>query len=150
MTSERNHKRSRRRPASPCPDDRLTTDIMATADDASAAAAAALRALVYATRDSLTSPGDVYAVLGALVDVAARLPQSCAQMARFLELEDERGHVIAEEGQPFAGEPVDAAATAAHWLQQAGQSAELLRDALSNAQVATAGLAHVDNDEETP
>jgi len=126
------------------------TDIMPMADDAAAvadAAAAALRALAYATRDSLAHPGDVYAVLGSLVDVAARVPQSCAQMARFLGLEVDRGRVIAEEGQPFAGEPVAAVATAAHWLQQAGQLAELLRDALGNAQVATAGLARADNDE---
>jgi len=68
----------------------------------------------------------------------------------FLGLESDRGHLIAEEGQPFAGELVAAVATAAYWLQQAGQLAELLRDALGNAQVATAGLANVDNDEETP
>jgi len=74
VARQRNHKRSTKRVIA-----RPLTDIMPTADDAAAAAdsaAAALRVLAYATRDSLTSPGDVYLVLGSLVDVAARLPQS--------------------------------------------------------------------------
>jgi len=153
VARERKHKRSTKRVIIGVPGDRSMPDIVPIADDAAAvadAAAAALRTLACATRDSLKYPGDVYAVLGSLVEVAARLPQSCSQMVRFLELEADRGRVIAEEGQPFAGEPIAAVTTAAHWLQQAGRLAELLRDALDNAQVATAGLAHVDTHDGPP
>jgi hypothetical protein len=102
-------------------------------------AAEAIRQLNYAAP---RYPVDVYDVLGSLTVLAERLPQAFGQYARFLVAELERGRIVAEEGQPFAGAPAVAVMDAAHWLEQASRAAGQMRDALSNAQQATAGLAY--------
>jgi len=93
-------------------------------------------------------PADVYAVLGSLAVLSERLPQALRQLGRFLGDEVEHGRVTAVEGQPFAGDPVAAVASATQWLWRASHAAVSLRDALASAQQATAGLARVAHDED--
>jgi len=50
--------------------------------------------------------------------------------------------------EPATPDVPAAVATAEHWLAHAGSLAGQRRDALSNAQVATGGLAYAGNDEE--
>ncbi|MQY14980.1 hypothetical protein SRB5_51570 [Streptomyces sp. RB5] len=69
-------------------------------------AAEAIRALNHATlgdRSQLSFPGDAYAVVGPLVNLARRLPQSFDQLAEFLDVLDalvRTGYVAADRGDP--------------------------------------------------
>lgn len=110
-------------------------------------AAETVRALNHATfpRSSrLTYPGDVYDVLGSLKVMAERLPQLCAQLARFLTGELAAGRVQAVEGQRWAGQPGTAVAEAGLALGDSISAARTLTRALAEAQQAIVGLAHDD------
>jgi hypothetical protein len=71
-----------------------TDDAAAIADQA----AEAIRALIHATQPAMSAlehPSDVYDVLGALETMAGRLPQTCGQLAGWLERQAEAGRVAA-------------------------------------------------------
>ncbi len=99
------------------------------------AAAEAVRALNHATLPAacgLTGPADVYDVLGALAALAGRLPQALTQLQGFLDIECEAGRVAVVDGD-FAGDPVAAVATLAHWFDVTGQAVETARHALEQS-----------------
>jgi hypothetical protein len=106
-------------------------------------AAEMVRALVYATGaggQQLRWPGEVYDVLGALRDLAHRLPQACDQLARFLASELEAGRVSATDGV-FAGDAPAATASAEEWLAQASVAARRLAECWGSAHTWVAGLS---------
>jgi hypothetical protein len=109
------------------------TGIIDQADDA----AEAIRSLNHQTRDGLAAPAEVYAVIGGLSTMTARLPQLLQQLSRYLIAEQTAG-CIRHDTEPDPTAAVKAALAA---LNDASARAESLRSALDAAHQATSHLA---------
>lgn len=109
-------------------------------------AAEAVRALNHVTlpgAGGLTEPADVYAVLGSLVTLMARLPQALTQLQSFLVREHAAGRVQIVDGQ-HAGDPAAAVAALTSQLSCAVRSAEALQHALEQAHATVTWAARTD------
>ena len=116
------------------------------AGDLAEQAAEAIRGLNYATHSadgapSLEYPGDLYAVVGSLAVMAARLPQLLQQTSGWLE---HRVHGIEVHGGMFDGDPVAAVATAQAVLADAQTAARALARHLQDTCNVLATLAAAD------
>lgn len=102
-------------------------------------AAAAIRALNEVTHGGgeLTSAADVAAIVASLELIGQGLPQLCEQLARFLVIQHEDGQVTQLDGQDTAVLVTDVVEA----LAAAGQAADMMTAAFSEARAATAGLA---------
>ena len=115
------------------------TETRAIADNASEA----IRALIRATHPAgglagLEYPADVYHVLGALSELASRLPQLFQQLSVFLQQRLQHDTIDIDGGE-FVGDPFGAVGTATHALEgDAIANARRLADALDVAHQATA------------
>lgn len=115
------------------------------ADDASEA----IRALNHATLPADGYPAlgyssDAYYLLGALAELARRLPQLLEQISAFLQRQLQLDLVMVDGGE-FAGDPLAAIGTACHELEdRARHSARCLADALGAAQQAVAFTSQPD------
>ena len=101
-------------------------------------AAHAIRALNELTHGGgeLTSPGDVSDIVASLELVGRELPQLCEQLARFLVIKHEDGQLAHGSGvdpDPSVTEVIEA-------LAAAGQAADMMSAALSEARGASAPL----------
>lgn len=103
----------------------------------------AIRLLNYATmsRDGLRYPSDVSSVLGDLIGVVGKLPQSLDQMVNWIVSEVDKGHVRenADYGK-FSGDTKAAVGSLGAALFDAAARAADLQRALSDAQVAVGGM----------
>lgn len=114
-------------------------DARALADDASQT----IRALNLATLPAdgcpgLVHPTDAFDVIGALAELARRLPQLLEQVSAFLQRQLQLDLVAVDDGD-FAGDPLGAIGTAAHALEHDGRAhAQRLAAALARAQQAVA------------
>lgn len=109
-------------------------------------AAEAIRTLNHATMPwagELTEPADVYAVLGSLATLAARLPQVLSQLQVFLAREQAAGRVQIVDGQ-HAGDPAAAVTDLGHALSCAAGRAEALHHALKQAHATVTWAARTD------
>jgi hypothetical protein len=101
-------------------------------------AADAIRALNEVTGGGeLTSAADVQRIVASLELIGQGLPQLCEQLARFLVIQHEDGQVTPLDGQDtgvFVTDFVEA-------LAAAGQAADMMTAALSEARAATTGLS---------
>jgi hypothetical protein len=102
-------------------------------------AADAIRALNEVTHGGgeLTSAADVQRIVASLELVGQGLPQLCEQLARFLVIQHEDGQVAQLDGQDtgvFVTDVVEA-------LAAAGQAADMMTAALSEAKAATTELS---------
>lgn len=78
-----------------------TTDLHADPRAAANAASEAVRALNHATLDTTSlAPGDVYAVLGALVEMVQRTPQAIGQLLAALQNRHDAG-TLAHDSLPI-------------------------------------------------
>lgn len=127
-----------------------SADACRIADDASEA----IRALNHATLPAdgcpgLQYPSDAYVLLGALAQLAQRLPQLLEQISAFLQRELQLDLVTVDGGK-FAGDPLAAIGTACHQLEGgASQAARRLADALDAAQQALAFTGQPDDSRAT-
>ena len=113
-------------------------------------AAEAVRALNHATLPAaggLTEPADVYAVLGSLATLTARLPQALSQLLGFFQREQAAGRVQIVDGQ-HAGDPAAAVADLEQTLSCAASSAEALQHALEQAHATVTWAARTDTAED--
>jgi hypothetical protein len=85
----------------------------------------------------LTSPGDVRDIVTSLELVGQGLPQLCEQLARFLVMQQEDGQLSHESG----ANPDDLVTEVIEALTAAGQAADMMTAALSEARGATTGLS---------
>jgi hypothetical protein len=85
----------------------------------------------------LTSPGDVRDIVTSLELVGQGLPQLCEQLARFLVIQQEDGQLSHESG----ANPDDLVTEVIEALTAAGQAADMMTAALSEARGATTGLS---------
>ncbi|MCW2597572.1 MAG: hypothetical protein JWP39_3460 [Jatrophihabitans sp.] len=97
-------------------------DARALADDASQT----IRALNLATLPAdgcpgLVHPTDAFDVIGALAELARRLPQLLEQVSAFLQRQLQFDLVAVDDGD-FAGDPLGAIGTAAHALEHDGRA----------------------------
>lgn len=115
-------------------------------------AAEAIRALNYATRgdDAFHYPSNVYDLLGALAQLAERLPQLCEQTGQCLEDLRKSGHVGEDEGGPNEGSANLAVMRARDSLRLAGGHAQFLRASLAAAQSTIRALHWKDGADEQP
>ena len=102
-------------------------------------AADAIRALNEVTHGGgeLTSAADVRRIVASLELIGHGLPQLCEQLARFLVIQHEDGQVTQLDGQdadPAVTDVVEA-------LAAAGQAADMMTAALTEARAASASLA---------
>jgi len=86
----------------------------------------------------LSNPGDVRAIVGSLELIGQSLPQLCEQLARFLVVQHEDGQVAHEDGRPADAD--DLVTEAIEALAAAGQAADMMTAALSEARTATQPL----------
>lgn len=103
-------------------------------------AADTLHAAVHATRPAtggLTSPTDVYDLLGALTRLTAPLPQLLDQLDAFVTGIVDAGRVSADGGD-YTDDPEAAAAAASWWLDSARAAASQLRHHLDQARQSVA------------
>jgi hypothetical protein len=102
-------------------------------------AADAIRALNEVTHGGgeLTSAADVAAIVASLELIGQGLPQLCEQLARFLVIQHEDGQVTQLDGQDTAVLVTDVVEA----LAAAGQAADMMTAAFTEARAATAGLA---------
>jgi hypothetical protein len=103
------------------------------------------RALNYATlphAPRLEYVADVYTVLGSLQAALSKLPQTCGQLASFLERQQSAGVLRAERGFPHAGRPSVAVEEAVFKLAQAAVAANVTATAFGRSQTAISGLSH--------
>lgn len=114
----------------------VTHDVAISAERA----AESIRELNYAA-SQIRDSSEMYEVLGGLLAMAEQLPASCTQMRVWLEREAENGRLRARGG-PFLSEAPSAVKMANEWLSRAAGLAEQLRQALSYAHAAVAGLSH--------
>jgi hypothetical protein len=125
-------------------------------------ASEAIRVLNHATlpADGFTGleySSDVYHLLGAMQQLAARLPQVLVQTSAFLQRELQYDVITVDDG-PFAGDPLGAVGTASHALEGAAtRAAQMLAAALKSAHEAIAfasdrrdHMAGVDGSEPPP
>ncbi|MGH3262379.1 MAG: hypothetical protein ACRDNS_10310 [Trebonia sp.] len=85
----------------------------------------------------LSNPGDVRVIVGSLEVIGQNLPQLCEQLARFLVVQYEDGQVTHQDGHDaddLVTETIEA-------LAAAGQAADMMTAALSEARAATQSLA---------
>jgi len=102
-------------------------------------AADAIRALNEVTHGGgeLTSAADVATIVARLELIGQGLPQLCEQLARFLVIQHEDGQVTQLDGQDTAVCVTDIVEA----LAAAGQAADMMAAALSEARAASAGLS---------
>ena len=84
----------------------------------------------------LTSPDDVRDIVSSLELVGQGLPQLCEQLARFLVIQHEDGQLAPDSGLSQDGLVTDVIEA----LAAAGQAADMMTAALSEARGATSGL----------
>jgi hypothetical protein len=111
-------------------------------------ASEAIRALNHATLaadgyPALRSPADAYQLLGALSQMAGRIPQLLAQISAFLQRQLQLD-VVSVDGGDFSGDQLAAIGTASHALNQAARAACGLAAAIDTAQQAIAFVSSVD------
>ena len=101
-------------------------------------AAAAIHALNEVTHGGeLTSAADVQLIVASLEAIGNGLPQLCEQLARFLVIQHEDGQVTQLDGQD-----TDVCVTdIVEALAAAGQAADMMTAALTEARAASASLA---------
>jgi hypothetical protein len=101
-------------------------------------AAHAIRALNELTHGGgeLSSPGDVRDIVASLELVGQGLPQLCEQLARFLVIKHEDGELAHDSGM----NPDDLVTEVIEALAAAGQAADMMTAALSEARTASASL----------
>lgn len=116
-------------------------------------AAEAVRTLNYATRgdDGLIYPGDAYELLGALGQLAGRLPQLYRQLADWLTDAHDRGNLAEPADGPNQGSTALAVMLTRDALTRAIGDAESMREALGTAQSTIRAVRYVgpDVDDET-
>jgi hypothetical protein len=102
-------------------------------------AADAIRALNEVTHGGgeLTSAADVATIVARLELIGQGLPQLCEQLARFLVIQHEDGQVTQLDGQDTAVCVTDIVEA----LAAAGQAADMMAAALSEARAASAALS---------
>lgn len=98
--------------------------------------ASVIRTLNYATRttDGLNDPGDAYELLGALGQLAERLPQLCGQIRDYLTEAHNRGELFEPADGPHQGSATLALMLTRDALGLAASEASTLRQALRAAQ----------------
>jgi hypothetical protein len=101
-------------------------------------AAQAIRVLNELTHGGgeLTCPGDVRDIVSSLELVGQGLPQLCEQLARFLVIQHEDGQLAHGSGL----DPDDLVTEVIEALAAAGQAADMMTAALTEARGATTGL----------
>ena len=102
-------------------------------------AAAAIRALNELTHSGgeLTSAADVRLIVASLESIGNGLPQLCEQLSRFLVVQHEDGRVAQLDGQDTGVCVTDIVEA----LAAASQAADMMTAALTEARVASTGLA---------
>jgi hypothetical protein len=111
---------------------------MMTPSELASQAARAIRALNEVTHGEgeLSSPGDVRDIVASLELVGQGLPQLCEQLARFLVIKHEDGQLAHDS----ALNPDDLVTEVIEALSAAGQAADMMTAALSEARTASASL----------
>ena len=84
----------------------------------------------------LSNPGDVRAIVGSLERIGQGLPQLCEQLARFLVVQHEDGQLTHER----ADETGDSVTEVIEALAAAGQAADMMTAALTEARAASQAL----------
>jgi hypothetical protein len=84
----------------------------------------------------LSNPGDVRAIVGSLELIGQGLPQLCEQLARFLVVQHEDGQLTHEAGL----DADDSVTEVIEALAAAGQAADMMTAALTEARTATQAL----------
>ena len=84
----------------------------------------------------LSNPGDVRAIVRSLEIIGQGLPQLCEQLARFLVVQHEDGQLTHEDGL----DADDSVTEAIEALAAAGQAADMMTAALTEARAATQSL----------
>jgi hypothetical protein len=84
----------------------------------------------------LSNPSDVRAIVGSLEVIGQGLPQLCEQLARFLVVQHEDGQLTHEDGL----DADDSVTEAIEALAAAGQAADMMTAALTEARAATQSL----------
>ena len=84
----------------------------------------------------LSNPGDVRAIVGSLELIGQSLPQLCEQLARFLVVQHEDGQLTHEDGL----DADDSVTEAIEALAAAGQAADMMTAALTEARAAAQSL----------
>ena len=84
----------------------------------------------------LSNPDDVRAIVGSLELIGQSLPQLCEQLARFLVVQHEDGQLTHEAGQ----DADDSVTEAIEALAAAGQAADMMTAAFTEARTATQSL----------
>lgn len=110
-----------------------------TPSEIASQAARAIRVLNELTHGGgeLSEPADVHAIVGSLELLGHDLPQLCEQLARFLVILQEDGQLAHESGM----DPDDSVTEAIEALAAAGQAADMMTAALTEALAATGGLS---------
>ena len=81
----------------------------------------------------LSNSGDVRAIVTSLELIGQDLPQLCEQLARFLVIQHEDGQLAHEDGQ----DPDDSVTEIIEALTAAGQAADMMTAALTEARAAS-------------
>ena len=84
----------------------------------------------------LSNPSDVRAIVGSLELIGQSLPQLCEQLARFLVVQHEDGQLTHEDGL----DADDSVTEAIEALAAAGQAADMMTAALTEARAAAQSL----------
>jgi len=85
----------------------------------------------------LSNPGDVRAIVRSLELIGLGLPQLCEQLARFLVIQQEDGQLTNADGL----DADDSVTEVIEALAAAGQAADMMTAALTEARAATQALA---------
>jgi hypothetical protein len=111
---------------------------MMTPSELASQAAHAIRVLNEVTHGGgeLTGPDDVRDIVTSLELVGQGLPQLCEQLARFLVIQHEDGQLVHDSGLSPDGMVTDVIEA----LAAAGQAADMMTAALTEARGATSGL----------
>ena len=112
---------------------------MMTPSELASQAAHAIRVLNELTHGGgeLTGPDDVRNIVSSLELVGQGLPQLCEQLARFLVIQHEDGQLTHDSGLSPDGMVTDVIEA----LSAAGQAADMMTAALTEARAASASLA---------
>lgn len=114
-----------------------------SASEIAADANRCLRELEQATRPDASagrSPADCYDVLGHLRMISEQLDLTASNVASWLEQQFLDGHLTVD-GDPFTSEPMIAVGRLLDGLERAHLTWLVLTRALSDAQIASAGMA---------
>jgi hypothetical protein len=114
---------------------------MMTPCEVASQAAHAIRVLNELTHGGgeLTGPDDVRDIVSSLELVGQGLPQLCEQLARFLVIQHEDGQLAHDSGLNPDGMVTDVIEA----LAAAGQAADMMTAALTEARGATSGLTEI-------